>query len=347
MFSQRGFVMRKPYFKKSHQAWYCNLHGKPVRLGKTEEEAMVAWAAIYKHSDFTLADLVKRWLAWVQKNKSKETHTSYQRYANRWTSLHGRLAAASIRGHHLSEFVEREFPPTDYSESVRWQAQKTAVVMYAWAKDQGLIDINHLADYRKSARCGKRKSYLTFDQYKVLIKACQDSDFRDLMTFHWESGARPFEVFQAEARHVDRAHRCLRFHKGKGDKVKSTDQDAIRTIWLSDKAFEIVSRLADQYAEGPLFRNNFGAKWSITACSRRFSALFRKTKVKATLYDFRHGFAHYHATVLGTNIVTLAALMGHSSIKMLSEIYAHVGANANFMLAAVNGPVRGRKKPAS
>jgi hypothetical protein len=44
------------------------------------------------------------------------------------------------------------------------------------------------------------------------------------------------------------------------------------------------------------------------------------------------GFAHHHATVLGTNIVTLAALMGHASIKMLSEIYAHVGANASLLL---------------
>jgi hypothetical protein len=41
------------------------------------------------------------------------------------------------------------------------------------------------------------------------------------------------------------------------------------------------------------------------------------------------GFAHHHATVVGTKIVTLADLMGHSSIKMLSEIYDHVGANAN------------------
>jgi integrase len=348
MFSQRGIVMRKPYFKKSHQAWYCNHNGKPVRLGKTEQEAMIAWAAIYKASDFTLADLVKRWLAFVEKNKSKETHASYRRYANKWADLHGKQAAASIRGHHVSEFVERVFPPTDYSDSVRWQAQKVAVVMYAWAKDQGLVEINHLADYRKSARCGKRDSYLTLDQYKVLIKACQDSDFCDLLTVFWETGARPFEVFQAEARHLDRENRCLRFFKRKGDKVKSKEQNAIRTLWLSEKAFEIVSRLADRYPEGPLFRNNLGRKWTITGCSRRLSSLFRKTKVKTTLYDFRHGFAHYHATVLGTNIVTLAALMGHSSIKMLAEIYAHVGANAEFMLAAVNGTAgNGRKKRAS
>ena len=70
MVSQRGFVMRKPYFKKSHQAWYCNHNGKPVRLGITEQEAMVAWAAMYKDTDFSLADLVKKWLASVEKTKS-------------------------------------------------------------------------------------------------------------------------------------------------------------------------------------------------------------------------------------------------------------------------------------
>jgi integrase len=337
MVSQRGFVMRKPYFKKSHQAWYFNHNGKPVRLGTTEQEAMVAWAASYKETDFSLADLVKKWLASVETTKSKETHTSYKRYANRWVKTHGKLAAASIRGHHVSEFVERAYPATDYSDSVQWQAQKVAVVMYAWAKEQGLIDVNQLADFRKSARCGKRDTYLTLDQFKVLRKACIDSDFCDLMTVLWETGARPFEVFQAEGKHLNREKRCFQFAKKKGDKVKSKESNAIRTIWLSQTAFKIVSRLADQYPEGVLFRNNFQSKWTIAVCSRRFSALHRKTKIKTTLYDFRHGFAHHHSTVLGTNIVTLAALMGHSSIKMLSEIYAHVGANANFMLAAVNG----------
>ena len=37
----RKSLMREPqpYFKKSHKAWYVNLHGKNVRLGEDEEIA--------------------------------------------------------------------------------------------------------------------------------------------------------------------------------------------------------------------------------------------------------------------------------------------------------------------
>jgi len=332
--------MRKPYFKKSHGAWYVNQHGKPVRLGTNEQEALIKWAAMQKDTAFTLADLIVKWLANVQKTKAAATHASYKRYANKWSELHGKMAATAIRGYHLSEFCERCYPTTDYSDSVRWQVQKVAVVAFAWAKEQGLIDVNHLADYRKSAKCGKRDTFLSVDQYDKLIAGCDDVTFRDLLIVLWETGARPFEIFQAEARHLNRAEHCLQYSKRAGDKVKSKEQQAIRTVWLSDKAFAIVSRLADQYPTGVLFRNAQFKKWTVSLCSKRLAALKRKTSVKTTLYEFRHGYAHHHATVLGTNIVTLAALMGHSSIKMLSEVYAHVGRNSEFMRAAVNGTPR-------
>ena len=86
----KGDTMKRPYFKKTHQAWYVN-QGKdkpPIRLGKTEDEAMTAWAALQaapaaapaQAAGLTLADLVKEWLAWVLKSKSKETHRSYKHY---------------------------------------------------------------------------------------------------------------------------------------------------------------------------------------------------------------------------------------------------------------------------
>jgi integrase len=214
---------------------------------------------------------------------------------------------------------------------VRWQAQKVAVVAFAWAKNQGLLDTNPLSDYRKNARCGKRQTFITLDQYKTLKAACSDPAFKDLLEVLWETGARPFEVFQATARHFDPTAGHLRYIRANGDKVKS---HATRTIWLSQRALEIVAERVQRYPEGVLFRNGYNQKWTVTACSRRLAALRRATGLTVTLYDLRHGFAHHHATK-GTNIVTLAALMGHSSIKTLAEVYAHVGDNAECMRAAV------------
>ncbi len=34
----------KPYYKKSHHAWYVNLNGRPVRLATEEEGEEAAYA---------------------------------------------------------------------------------------------------------------------------------------------------------------------------------------------------------------------------------------------------------------------------------------------------------------
>jgi hypothetical protein len=171
--------MRKPFFKKSHRAWYVHHNGTLTKLGKTEEEANKAWAALLTDAQpaaptvtgLTLGELVERWLAWVGRHKSPETLRSYRNYAKRWAELKnklifGNLPAATIRGYHVTEFCDLAYAETDgYSDSVRWQAQKVAVVMFSWAKAEGLIDVNPLLGYRKSARCGKRDEFITEADY--------------------------------------------------------------------------------------------------------------------------------------------------------------------------------------
>lgn len=342
--------MKRPYFKKSHNAWYIN-QGKgkpPLRLGKTEDEAMAEWAKLAAPAaeqapappaaGLTLADLVKEWVGWVGKHKSKETLRSYRHYANNWAELHGTVPAASIRGFHVTKLCDEKFPSTGgYSDSVRWQAQKVAKVMFGWAKSEGLIDANPLAEWKKSTRCGKRQTYLKVADYEKLLAACTDPDFRDLIECLWECGARPHELFQAEARHLhsEGKHGQLVFHKLAGDTVKSKDDDATRAITLSSRAYEIVSRLAAKYPSGPLFRRELSGRWNVQVCSRRFATLERKTGIKATLYDFRHGFAHHHVTVKKTDIITLATLMGHRDTQMLAKVYSHADANKQHLFAAV------------
>jgi len=99
---------------------------------------------------------------------------------------------SSIRGFHVTRFCDDCYPVTaGYSDSVRWQAQKVAVVMFSWAKSEGLIDVNPLVGYRKSAKCGVRESFLTEADYLKLVTGCEDADFRDLLIVMWETGRSP------------------------------------------------------------------------------------------------------------------------------------------------------------
>ena len=130
------------------------------------------------HELDAVAQLVDRWLAWVGKNKSVATLRSSRNYGKRWAELknkdgkvmHGNLPAASIRGYHVTELCDEAYPVTKgYSDSVRWQAQKVAVVMFSWAKSEGLIDVNPLVGYRKSAKCGVREKFILEADYLKLL----------------------------------------------------------------------------------------------------------------------------------------------------------------------------------
>jgi integrase len=235
----------------------------------------------------------------------------------------------------VTTWVNTRYAVTDgYSDSVRWQAQKVAVLLFRWATAQGLLAKNPLEGFKKSTRCGKRGTFLKHADYLKLIEACEDDDFKNLLTLLWETGARPQELFQAQAKHLERIGESGRlvFRKAAGDNVKKHET---RIVWLNPTAFAIVAKLAERYPAGPLLRNGHGRKYTTSGSSQRFARLAKVTGVTTSLYEFRHGFAHHHATVKKTDIATLAALMGHSSTKMLVEVYSHVDANSDHMLRAV------------
>jgi integrase len=333
--------MKRPYFKKSHQCWYYNDdQGTPVRLGKEEVEAKAKWAALLgtaadvQQGAITLRVLTARWLSCIEQEKSEGTYKAYAKYANAWAALHGDELADKIIGWHVTKFVAERYGKL--SGSVRWQAQKVCCLIFSWAKQQGMVKDNPLAGYKKTAKCGVRQGHISQEQFDRLIAACPDPAFRDLLVCLWESGARPFCLFQAEARHLDRTRRTLTFSKAAGDKVKGKAPDAVRVIVLSTKAFEIVCRLADQSPEGsPLFKNSKGSRWTIALCCNRLKTLKERSGIKTSLYELRHSWAHIHATEKGTPILTLMALGGWASVKMLASVYAKVSDNHEHLLRAV------------
>jgi integrase len=361
--------MAKPYFKKSHKAWYANIDGKTVKLGRTEAEAFAEYArrldpaapeaasqapaasispatpgvtAPAPVAGPTLAEIVTRWRAHLKASANEGTYKSYERYARRWAAIHGSKPAASIIGADVTEAKDKLYPRVNddpnlnggkpYSGTCRRQHIKAAKQLFVWAKEQGIIKANPIEDYRSKSkfdRYGKRDVDLSRDQFDRLFAACDDELFRQVLIVLWDIGCRPAEAFNATAKHLDRKNRCLRYAAGeaKGNKA--------RIVYLTDRAFDILSRLADQHPDGPLLRNRIGRKWSVGSADARLTVLDARTGVKATSYVFRHAFCSRHVRA-GTNLVKLQNLMGHSSLKMISEVYAHIGGDSADLRAALS-----------
>lgn len=320
--------MNEPFFKKSHNAFYFrNAEGKQERLGATAAEAWTRWAELQagKPAGLTLEKLVDQYLAYVKGHRAPATHTAYTRNLKRWSKHHGNRFVADLKPSDLKEILKLEF--AGQSETSHWMFYKAAVAMFNWGTAEGrnLVERIHpiLGRFEKP-KCAVRQDCPTQAEFDKLVEACDDQRLRDLLTALWDTGARPHEIFQAEAKHLDREKRHLRFHKAKGDKVKGQKKNAIRTIYLSDRAFELCCRLADQYPTGKLFRNTLGNPWTANLLSARMTTLKNRSGVKATAYGFRHAFCTRAILSKQVDLRTLQELMGHADMAMISKVYAHL-----------------------
>jgi integrase/recombinase XerC len=328
--------MNEPFFKRSHKAWYINKGGKQVRLARDKAEAWAKLSALDQQQTITpdsLGAMIDKYLEWVQANKSKATYDSYGRYLRSWRELHGHLPVTSIRGHHVEELTVKRCAKKSngekFSDSAKWQCKKSAVVFFAWLKSQGLIDVNPLQGYKKGVTFGVRRNHISREQFDKLLDCCDDPAFRDLLTVMWETGCRPAEIFQATGKHFSREKRTITLRKADGDWVKSKKAGYVRVVYLSEAAYAIVCRLADQFGDGLLFSNK-GKRWSISSGLQRLKTMQKRCGVKSGMYMYRHSYAHRKASE-GMPILVLAELMA-TSIKMLESVYAHIGDNHALLL---------------
>jgi integrase len=92
--------------------------------------------------------------------------------------------------------------------------------------------------------------------------------FRDLLIVSYDSGSRPQETKQLEARHLqlDKQRAVI-----PGEEVKGGRTRAI--YFPTDRCLEILKRLAKEHPTGPLFRNQKGMPWTGFAVKLRFDRI--------------------------------------------------------------------------
>jgi len=102
-----------------------------------------------------------------------------------------------------------------------------------------------------------RKHYTTDDEWTA-VKAVAGGTFRDFLLVVESSGARVQELRVATAANLNHELRCIYFE----EQVKETGNSDPRVIFLDDDAYAICKRLAEQWPQGPIFRNKHGEPWT-------------------------------------------------------------------------------------
>lgn len=311
----------KPFFKKSHCQWYVQIGKKQIPLGRDQKAAFDSYHAIMAGReeltpDTRVVDLIDQFLDWSHRNHKASTYGWYRDllYSFRET-IGDRLRVGDLKPFHLTRWLDQEYAGT--GNNWRHGAIRTVQRALNWAVKEGHLPASPLAHVKKPTPT-PREVYLLPDQWKRLVAAVKDQPFLDFITIMRETGCRPLEARTVEARHFDREGRCWFFPK-----EESKGGREPRVVLLNDRAFEITQRLALKTPEGPLFRNMHGQPWKKYALNCRCRRLKKKLGFHICPYAIRHTFAT-DAIVRGVDLQTIATLLGHRNLTMLTKIYQHI-----------------------
>jgi integrase len=259
----------KPFFRPSRRLWYVQLEGKQLNLGPNRDAAFLKYHELMRrprsarvNSD-TVAAVVDLFLDWCHKHRAADTYVWYQSRLQLFVTLHSDLTIAALRPFHVQQWVDAYEHLSSGSNRNYCRAIQRAL---RWAEAQGLIERSPIAHLQKP-RAGRREVIISPEEYQRILKHVPNEEFRDLLTFAWETGARAEECLVIERRHVDLDHARIVIPRGE-EKMER----APRVIYLSQTASKLVQRRMCR-THNHLFVNTNGRPWTTDALNCAFNSV--------------------------------------------------------------------------
>lgn len=335
----------EPFWRTQTKSWYVQFGRDQVRLGRDEAEAYARYHELMAERARAGPDaapagrpvaepigprtmlavvLVDEFLSWVKLNRSKGTATIYSQYLVDFAkSLPEGLSADQVKPFHLTKALEAH--PT-WGVNTRGNYIRTVKNAFGWGAREGYIADSRVEKVKAPAY-EPRETVVSPLEWGEIMDAVKLPQARDLLELAYETGSRPQEIRAIEARHVQGHQVVFPTRKSKGRKFS-------RTIYLgTDRAREIVARLAEAHPSGPILRNSEGRPWNKDSINCLFVRIQKKLGRKFHLGALRKSFAT-EALKNGVDPLTTAHLMGHRDATMVAKVYARVQQDAEHMGAA-------------
>jgi integrase len=255
----------EPFWRAARQCWYVQIGKKQHRLSPEHDEAYRLYHELMArppdatplapgpHSQVAV-EIIDLFLEWASKNKARRTYEAYRDHLQTFVdSLPTGIGVMELKPYHITRIMDDH--ADKWSNNTKNDFATDVQRAFNWAVEEGLIDRSPLAKVRKPGR-ESRETAVSPDEYREIISAVEEPNFRDLLELAWETGARVQELRAIEGRHVELARRRIVFppKESKGKKRH-------RVIYLTDRAIVILGRLAERRPSGPLLRNSEGNPW--------------------------------------------------------------------------------------
>ena len=171
------------------------------------------------------------------------------------------------------------------------------------------------------------------DEVAAILAATDNVKHRAIFSLGYGSGLRVSEACALRVRDIDSRGMRLMVERGKGDKDRITILSSTSLAWLREY-WEVYR---PEHPEGWLFLGPYGyTNVTTSAVQTALKKAIRRAGIdpgNRSYHALRHSFAT-HLLEDGVDIMTIKALMGHSSLSS-TAVYLHV---AN-MAAGVASPV--------
>lgn len=305
----------KPWFKKSHNAWYVKLDGKQVRLSDDENEAWKAFhclmaertpLALPPPAQRRVVDLFEAWLG-SRVDVAEKTIALNRHFAQSFVSFlpkGGR--AAEVRPTHVAAWLDAN---PGWSATTRSIAVRVVKSAYRWAAYEGWTPRDHL-ERVKAPKAAVRAPAEAALVEQVLGEVSVEA--RELFRFMYLTGARPGEAVGVTAADVDHGRRTVRVVGKMGERL------VVYPAGYADRLRE----LAAARAGGPLFRNSRGGPWTAQAMRAQIGRAKRRLGLtgKFVPYHLRGIFASERIAA-GADSSVVGKMLGHSTPLMLHKHY--------------------------
>lgn len=200
-----------------------------------------------------VAAILDDFLSWTEENRAQKTYTRYRDFIQSFANKYGTMDVGELNPSHVMAWLSAH---KGWNSTTKRNAITALQRGFNWAvKNRGLTS-NPIRGVEKP-EAKRRTTIITAEEFKEILRHVQDEPFRDLLIVSYDSGSRPQETKQLEARHLqlDKQRAVI-----PGDEAK---RGKTRVIYFpTDRGLEIVRRLAKQHPVGPLFRNGKGNPWT-------------------------------------------------------------------------------------
>lgn len=336
--------MPKPWWRDANKAWYVTIGGKQHLLAKApaksnrkgqdraqdELQKLLAIQQSIGHNA-TVVGVLEEFLTWSEKNQAPGTYYGHQLYLQDFLDHLEVAFVRQLKPIHLTKWIDAH---EGWGDSSRRAAIISIKRAFNWSVEQGLIEKNPLAKVRRPPP-GRREILVPDGSHQKLLRAT-DREFRRVLRVMRATGCRPIEVRTVTAREVNLDLGAWVFPVGHPANKTGRKTGRPRITYLPGKVQRLVRALVKRYPSGPLFRNRKGKAWTGNAVRLRWKRLREKLGLPEGIcsYAYRHTFTT-EGLARGVEVATMAELLGHQDLRMISQHYGHLAQKSQHLRAAV------------